>query len=49
LLAPILTGADSEENPPSEDQTGTELSILIEDAVPAIRGFFRKRARRKGF
>jgi yecA family protein len=51
LLAPILTGADSEENPPAspDDRTGTELSILIEDAVPAIRGFFRKRARRKGF
>jgi len=51
LLTPILTGAEAEGNPAvsSEDRTGTELSILIEDAVPAIRGFFRKRARRKGF
>jgi yecA family protein len=50
LLAPIIAGADPDESQSlyPDDQTGTRLSILIEDAVPNIRGFFRKRARRKG-
>ena len=50
LLAPIIAGADSDETQSlyPDDQTGARLSILIEDAVPNIRGFFRKRARRKG-
>jgi uncharacterized protein len=50
LLAPIIAGAESDEtqsfNP--NDETGSRLSVQIEDAVPNIRGFFRKRARRKG-
>jgi yecA family protein len=50
LLAPIIAGADLDQSLSldPDDGTGSELSVRIEDAVPNIRGFFRKRARRKG-
>jgi yecA family protein len=50
LMAPIVSGADWDETQSidSDDETGSNLAVLIEDAVPNIRGFFRKRARRKG-
>jgi yecA family protein len=50
LLAPILAGANPDENQllDPDEQSAGELSMRIEDAVPNIRGFFRKRARRQG-
>jgi yecA family protein len=50
LLTPIIAGADLDQTGSFDpnDKKGSELSVLIEDAVPNIRGFFRKRARRKG-
>jgi uncharacterized protein len=47
LVAPILRGAEIGEiqSPPLDEETGIELSVLIEEAVPNIRGFFRKQGR----
>jgi yecA family protein len=50
LMGPILAGANPEENPSldPDEQSEAKLSVRIEDAVPNIRAFFRKRARRQG-
>jgi yecA family protein len=48
LLAPIIAGAEQFQSLDPDGKTGSELSVQIEEAVPNIRGFFRKRVRRKG-